>query len=182
MLRLLSRSASFKPTPPIKFVGGKANLYSDPSRTKVHWGLASALSSGGLLTYTFLNYSGLAYPLLGTQFGLGVIFGIAAIAMLRGSNSNARSIDLLECGSKIEVVTNGLISGKPSIIDIKTIEDTTFHEGANQIRAKRTIDIFIVKPNRRIWIVNRHVNPEHSKVLQLILREGKEVSLPSKRS
>jgi hypothetical protein len=182
MLRLLSRSASFKPSTPIKFEGGKANLYFDPSRTKIHCGLAFALSSGGLLSYASLNYSVLSYTLLGTQFCLGACLGAAAYVLLNGSKSNAKSINLLDCGSKVEVVSNGVIMGKPSIIDIKTIVDTSNHESANLIRARNNIDIFIVKPNRRIWIANRNVNPENAKILKLIMREGKEVKLPSKSS
>jgi hypothetical protein len=179
MLRVLSRSAAaFKPAVPLKFVDGKANLYFDStSKMSNYLSLSSAVMSGGLFAYILLHHSVLSYPILGSQLAISTLMGSLAYGVSRFNKSNVKSLSLLECGSVLEVVYNSHIGFEytallniNSIIDISALKSTAKRESSR-------VQIFLVKPKRHFWLYKSQIKPEHSEILQAILREGRVVQV-----
>jgi hypothetical protein len=63
-----------------------------------------------------------------------------------------------------------------AILDINSIIDISALKSAAKIEQSR-VQIFFVKPKRSFWLYKTQIKPEHSEILQAILREGRAVQV-----
>lgn len=174
MLSSLGRAFSNKFKTKLSFTDGKARIFNEldspnPAKTLKFNGLLSS----SLIGYTLFNWSNLSTPWIAGPLTLGSLIGFFTYKTGRNYSKKVISIDLLECGSKIEVSFRCFKD--KSTINISDIVQTS--ELNSDFPSRYGLKIFKIKPKQYYWLNAKAVDPLFDELLDVVLTQGREVEI-----